>query len=151
MRVLVCAVLIAAATSGCSGETEDGAVASSGVTATATVTATARVTATVVAASLAPLTPVEGFAPLAVPGKPRRISLRVFGDGCGVVRGPASPTELSTLTWVLRDADGFQVLGRNARNERRYRYFGSGTFTVDLEAWQGDRYAPVSRTVTVHC
>jgi hypothetical protein len=137
-------VLTVTTAAGCSARSEAGSVVSTEVTTT--VTATATVTATVRAAPVPDPTPAR-----TVPSKPRRLSLRVFRDGCGVIRGNASPDEYTNLTWVFRDADGFQVLGRNALNETRSRYFGSGTFTVALEAWQDDRYAPVSRTVTVRC
>ena len=43
------------------------------------------------------------------------------------------------LTWVVKDQDGFQVLGRNAEGEDRYRYFQGGTYTVVLEAFGGPR------------
>ena len=55
------------------------------------------------------------------------------------------------LTWVVKDLDGFQVLGRNAAGETQYRYFQSGTYTVALEAWGGSYYVTVSNEVTINC
>jgi hypothetical protein len=77
--------------------------------------------------------------------------LTVFSDGCGVIRSDTRPGEYRNLTWSFRDLDGFQVLGRNAEGETRYRYFQGGVYTVAVEAWVGTHYAPVSNTVTVHC
>jgi uncharacterized protein YceK len=89
---------------------------------------------------------------LATPGPPRRLRLTVFRDGCGVIRsGTASGAGYANLTWTFRDQDGFEVLGRNAVGETRYRYFRGGTYTVVLEAWVGDGYRAVSNRVTVHC
>ena len=51
----------------------------------------------------------------------------------------------------MRDELDVQVLGRNALGETRYRYYIPGTWTVVLEAWAGDRYAPVSDEVTITC
>lgn len=78
--------------------------------------------------------------------------LTVHGDGCGVVRteGPGGE-DLPSLTWSVTDVDGFQVLGRNALGETRYRYFVAGTYDVVLEAWGGGSYVPVSNTVTITC
>ena len=56
-----------------------------------------------------------------------------------------------SLTWVVTDEDGFQVLGRNAAGETQYRYYRSGTYTMRLEAWAGEYYVPVSNTVTITC
>ena len=75
-------------------------------------------------------------------------TLTVHEDGCGVIRTPAEPND---LTWVVKDQDGFQVLGRNADGEDRYRYFQPGTYTVVLETYGGSEYVEVSNTVTIHC
>ncbi len=77
-------------------------------------------------------------------------TLTVHSDGCGVIRTEFDETPRN-LTWSVKDPDGFQVLGRNAEGETRYRYFQGGTFTVVLEAWNGDSYAPVSNEVTINC
>ena len=77
-------------------------------------------------------------------------TLTVHSDGCGVIRTEFEETPLN-LTWSVKDPDGFQVLGRNAEGETRYRYFQGGTYTVVLEAWNGDFYAPVSNEVTITC
>lgn len=75
-------------------------------------------------------------------------TIEVHSDGCGVVRSGAIGDD---LTWVVKDQDGFQVLGRNAAGETQYRYFRSGTYTVVLEAWGGDFYIEVSNEVTIDC
>jgi hypothetical protein len=77
-------------------------------------------------------------------------TLTVHTDGCGVIRSEVSPS-VDNLTWRIEDRDGFQVLGRNAEGETRYRYFGSGTFTVVLEAFDGTGYVPISNRVTITC
>ena len=133
---------------GCGGgDAEPVAVPPVTVTATATVTVTA--TPEPVAIQPEPTVAVTSEpAPTASSG---RIRLTVFTDGCGVIRSDTRPGEYRNLTWTFRDRDGFQVLGRNAEGETRYRYFQGGTYTVAVEAWAGTRYAPVSNTVTVHC
>lgn len=77
-------------------------------------------------------------------------TLTVHSDGCGVIRTEFEETP-PNLTWSVKDLDGFQVLGRNAEGETRYRYFQGGSYTVVLEAWNGDFYAPVSNEVTITC
>ena len=82
--------------------------------------------------------------------EPATVVLSVHSDGCGVVRTePAQPLE--NLTWSVRDSAGFEVLGRNAESETRYRYFQPGTYTVVLTAWGGGSYVPVSNEVTIRC
>ena len=75
-------------------------------------------------------------------------TLDVHSDGCGVFR---SGEVGDALTWVVKDLDGFQVLGRNAAGETQYRYYRSGTYTVALEAWGGSYYVTVSNEVTISC
>lgn len=75
-------------------------------------------------------------------------TLTVHSAGCGVVRTGEIGDE---LTWVVTDQDGFQVLGRNAAGETRYRYFVPGTYTVTHEAWGGGYYEAVSNEVTITC
>jgi len=77
-------------------------------------------------------------------------TLRVHDDGCGVIRTTRSD-EPRGLTWVVKDEDGFEVLGRAAESEDRYRYFQSGTYTVVLQAYGAGSYEDVSNTVTVTC
>jgi len=123
---------------------------------TATTTVTATVTATTTATAAASPTVVRP-APASVGTAmssavaPARLRLSVFDDGCGVVRSESPPGAYQALTWVFRDSDGFQVLGRNAEGESRYRYYRSGTYTVALEAFAEGRYVPVSNAVTVRC
>jgi hypothetical protein len=136
--------------SGCGGEDEPAAAPTVTVTATATVT----VTATPEPITIGPETAPEPVAADPEPSETSstgRIALTVFSDGCGVIRSATRPGEYRNLTWTFRDLDGFEVLGRNAEGETRYRYFQGGTFTVAVEAWVGGHYAPVSNTVTVHC
>lgn len=75
-------------------------------------------------------------------------TLEVHTDGCGVFRSGEIGDD---LTWVITDADGFQVLGRNAAGETQYRYWLAGTYSVVLESWGGDYYVEVSNTVTINC
>ena len=138
-------------TGGCGGDAEPVSAATVTVTTTATATATATVTVTATPEPVT-ITP-ELTEPLAASQTTSsgRIRLTVFTDGCGVIRSDTRPGEYRNLTWAFRDADGFQVLGRNAEGETRYRYFQGGTYTVAVEAWVGSHYAPVSNTVTVRC
>ena len=75
-------------------------------------------------------------------------TLEVHSDGCGVLRSGAIGDD---LTWVIKDEDGFQVLGRNAAGETQYRYFRPGAYTVALESWGDGYYATVSNEVTITC
>jgi hypothetical protein len=80
------------------------------------------------------------------------IELSVDNDGCGVIRGDVQGnSEVSSLTWVIKDLDGYSVLERNAENEYQYRYFVSGTYTVHIQAWYEGAYHPISDQVTIHC
>ena len=143
---LTALAMLAVLAGGCGGDADP--VAAPTVTETATVTATPTPT---------PLVRPERTVTVIAEPTPspttsaRRIQLTVFTDGCGVIRSETRPQEYRNLTWTFRDLDGFQVLGRNAEGETRYRYFQGGTYTVALEAWAGTHYAPVSNTVTVHC
>ena len=84
------------------------------------------------------------------PLSPDMYALTVHEDGCGVIRSEV-PVDAPTLTWVIEDQDGFQVLGRNALGEDRYRYFQGGTYTVVLEAFGDGAYGVVSNRVTISC
>ncbi|HSP26932.1 MAG TPA: hypothetical protein VLN74_00190, partial [Ilumatobacteraceae bacterium] len=75
-------------------------------------------------------------------------TLEVHSDGCGVFRSGVIGDD---LTWVIKDEDGFQVLGRNAAGETQYRYFRPGTYTVALESWGVGYYVTVSNEVTITC
>jgi hypothetical protein len=80
------------------------------------------------------------------------IELRVDNDGCGVIRGDIQgETEVSLLTWVIQDEDGYSVLERNAENEYQYRYFVNVTYTVHIKAWYAGAYHQISDEVTIHC
>lgn len=77
-------------------------------------------------------------------------TIEVADDGCGVIRSRfGSPPD--GLQWTITDQDGFQVLGRNALNEDRYRYYGRGTYEIVLEAYDGEKYAEVSNRVEIEC
>jgi hypothetical protein len=82
-------------------------------------------------------------------GAPRG-TLKVAADGCGVLRS-AFATEPDTLQWSVRDPGGFEVLGRNARGETRYRYYRPGEYTVVLQAFVDGEYAPISNVVNIRC
>jgi len=86
------------------------------------------------------------------PARLPRLTLEVFGDGCGLIRSEPKPgVSYENLAWSIRDRDGFQVLQRNALGETHYRYFVGGTYTAVLEAWDGEKYAAVSNEVTIRC
>ena len=76
--------------------------------------------------------------------------MTVHSDGCGVIRSELAENPRG-ISWSVKDADGFQVLQRNAAGETRYRYFQPGTYTVVLEAWGGNSYVPISNSVTISC
>lgn len=84
---------------------------------------------------------------------PREMSaatIEVADDGCGVIRSRfGSPPD--GLQWTITDQGGFQVLGRNALNEDRYRYYGQGTYEVVLEAYNGEKSVEVSNRVEIKC
>lgn len=134
MLALVATLVVA----GCGGDTTP--------TTTVTATTTATATVTVTADPSPDLDPADRTSPSAT--APPRLRLTVFEDGCGVIRSESPPGAYVNLTWVFRDTDGFQVLGRVAEGETRYRYFRPGTYQVVLEAFGS---LPVSNTVTVHC
>lgn len=142
-RVLLAGVGLAGLLlTGCSGEPSAAPAPTVTVTATQTVTETATPSQS----------PVEA-GPGSTTDPARELVLTVHTDGCGVIRPETGPGEYHNLTWSVRDADGFQVLGRNAQGETRYRYYRGGTYTVVLEAW-GDAtgaYVPVSNEVTIRC
>lgn len=75
--------------------------------------------------------------------------LRVAGDGCGVIR--TEVVGARSLTWSIRDAEGFEVLARNAEREDRYRYFRPGRYTVVLTAFLDGSYVPISNTADIAC
>ncbi len=79
-------------------------------------------------------------------------SLRVLPDGCTVERGEVQGRDAVTaLTWIIQDASGATVLERDAENERTYRHFQPGDYSVTLEAWFAGAYWPVSDTVWILC
>lgn len=82
-----------------------------------------------------------------MPAEPTH-TLEVHSDGCGVFRSGEIGDD---LTWVIKDEDGFQVLGRNAAGETQYRYFQPGTYTVVLETFGAGRYVEASNEVTITC
>jgi hypothetical protein len=78
-------------------------------------------------------------------------TLAVFSDGCGVVRGAFPGGDPQALQWSVTDAGGFEVLGRNAQNETRYRFYQHGSFSVVLKAFDGAKYVDVSNAVHISC
>jgi hypothetical protein len=80
------------------------------------------------------------------------VEITVDQDGCGVYRDEVmGSSDISSLTWVIADMDGFTVLERNAENEYQYRYFQSGTFSVHVQAWFNGAYHQISDEVIIHC
>lgn len=88
---------------------------------------------------------------VAPPADPSQAALELAADGCGVIRSEFGAREPDGLQWVITDAEEFQILGRNATDETRYRYFRSGRYEIVLKAWDGNSYADVSNRVTITC
>lgn len=80
-----------------------------------------------------------------------QVSLQVASDGCGVIRSQFGGGPPHGLQWTVTDAQGFEVLGRNALGETHFRFFGSGRYAVVLKAWGGESYVPVSNAVSIAC
>jgi hypothetical protein len=136
--------LVALVLTGCSAGKD---VAGAAPAPTTTVTATATVTETVTAdatSGVGDTTPADA--------DPPQLELEVYEDGCGVIRTEAEPgVTYDNLTWSVKDTGGFQVLGRLAEGETRYRYFQGGEYTVVLQAWTDGAYRNISNEVTIHC
>lgn len=79
-----------------------------------------------------------------------QVPLVMHTDGCGAIRPEIDPAPHG-LAWSVKDQGGFQVLQRNALGETNYRYSFPGTFTVELVAWDGEKYAPMSNRLTINC
>lgn len=139
---------------GCTGG-DDVPVGAAPPAPTPTVTTTATVTVTVEPDPVVTVGPPPGDLPsvgASATAPPPRLKLRVYTDGCGVIRSePPAGVTYQNLTWSVLDEGGFQVLGRNAEGETRYRYFAGGTYTVVLDAFIDGAYRPVSNRVTIHC
>lgn len=131
---------------GCTGGTEDPTAQTVTATVTETVTVTETATVTVPVTAEPPGEVEETTAGGAA--ERAEFEITVLEDGCAVAR---TEGDADGLTWSVVDDLGVQVLGRNALGETAYRYFQAGTYTVVLEAWAGDRYAPVSNVVTITC
>jgi hypothetical protein len=136
--------LVALVLTGCSAGKD---MAGAAPAPTTTVTATATVTETVTADAtpgVVDTTPADA--------DPPQLELEVYEDGCGVIRTEAEPgVTYDNLTWSVKDTGGFQVLGRLADGETRYRYFQGGEYTVVLQAWTDGAYRNISNEVTIHC
>lgn len=85
------------------------------------------------------------------PAEMPRATLRVADDGCGVIRTNFGGNPPDGLQWVVTDQQGFQVLGRNALGETRYRHYVAGEYRIVLEAFDGEKYVPVSNRVEIQC
>lgn len=80
------------------------------------------------------------------------MEISVGKDGCGVFRGEVQgSSEISSLTWVITDMDGFSVLERNAENEYQFRYFENGSFKVYIKARYNGSYHQISDEVIINC
>ena len=90
--------------------------------------------------------PVENQIPNAM------VDLKVDQDGCGVIRSEVQGNDpVQSLTWVIKDRDGYSVLERNAENEFKYRYFDSGQYKVFINAWFNGAYHQISNEVEINC
>jgi hypothetical protein len=80
------------------------------------------------------------------------VELVLGDDGCHVVRGEVEgSTPVSSLTWVMKDMEGYTLLERNAEGEYDTKYFRGGQYKVYLEAWHSGQYYQISDEVTVDC
>lgn len=80
------------------------------------------------------------------------IDLQVAFDGCHVQRSELpGDSEVSMLTWVIRDLDGTVLLERNAEGELIYRYFQSGAYRVHVKGWYAGQYHTLSDAVLIEC
>ena len=159
VRLVLVSLLSFAAVVGCADDAPSTSPPVSPATVTATITETVTETATAVV-TVAP-GPTSGPSTGGLAGRPTaepsprplpKLQLEVFTDGCAVIRSDDPPASTyQNLTWVFRDQDGFQVLGRVAEGETHYRYFAPGTYDVVLEAFGDGHYVPVSNEVTVRC
>jgi hypothetical protein len=157
--LLATTALLATGCAGGAGTPSGAVLPVPAATVTVTATATETITATAEAGTGADLSDLAGLDEMIEqldeppkPPRPPKLELTVFSDGCGVIRSrPAAGTTYDNLTWTVLDRDGFQVLGRNAEGETRYRYFQGGTYTVVLEAFVNGAYRPVSNKVSVTC
>lgn len=150
--LLASAALVLTGCTGADGTPSGAALPAPTVTVTATATETVTVEPDPVVTVAPPSLPSLPSLEMSPPAPPPRLKLRVYTDGCGVIRSRAiSGADYHNLTWSVLDQGGFQVLGRNAEGETRYRYFGGGTYTVVLEAYVDGAYRPVSNKVTIRC
>jgi hypothetical protein len=80
------------------------------------------------------------------------VELSLGDDGCHVVRGEVEgSTPVSSLTWVIKDMEGYTLLERNAEGEYDTKYFRGGQYKVYLKAWYNGQYYPISNEVIVDC
>ena len=80
------------------------------------------------------------------------VALSVDKDGCGVIRGEVQGDDrVKSLTWVIKDKDGYSVLERNAENEYKFRYYVGGSYTVFINAWFDGAYHQISNEVEINC
>jgi len=80
------------------------------------------------------------------------VDISINPDDCVVSRGEVQgSSEVTSLTWVITDKNGYAVLERNAENEFQYRYFQSGTFYVHIKAWFNGAYHQISDQVVIQC
>jgi len=81
-----------------------------------------------------------------------RITLSVADDGCHVERTElAGSSQVSSLTWVITDMDGYVLLERNAEGEYQYGYYQGGSYRVHMKAWYEGQYHQISDEVIVEC
>jgi hypothetical protein len=80
------------------------------------------------------------------------VELRLGDDGCHVVRGEVQgSTPVRSLTWVIKDMDGYTLLERNAAGEYDTKFFRGGQYKAYVSAWYGGQYHPISDEIVVDC
>ena len=80
------------------------------------------------------------------------VELVLGDDGCHVIRGEVvGSTPVRTLTWVMKDMEGYHLMERLAEGEYDTKYFRGGQYEVYLKAWYNGQYYQISDTITVDC
>jgi len=80
------------------------------------------------------------------------VKLELGEDGCHAFRGEVEGSNPgSSLTWVIKDLEGYTLLERNARGEYDTKFFRGGQYQVYLKAWHNGQYHQISEEIVVDC